>query len=167
MALWLQGAIKERGCQGQGCPTCPYQIHEQRETWACVGEDRWDGYNRATELWWLLGKPQRGKRLQEIIGEMEEDEDEILLMSLNQIQEAVDLIAGLRSELYEFTGNKHFRFNPDKIDWDMEEYSSLITHWKNPDGTEVYTLTNALGDAEETEAYLRGALRIGKPVQFE
>ena len=31
----------------------------------------------------------------------------------------------------------------------------------------VITLTNALGDAEATEYYLRGALRIGKPVQFE
>ena len=167
MSLWLKGAIEEIDCEGEGCPFCPYQIYNSKETWACVSEKGWRGYNRATELWWLLGKPQRGKRLQDIIGEMERDEEGILLMSLNQIQEATDLMAGLRSELYEFTGNKHFRFNPDEIDWDMEEYSNLITHWKNFDGTEVYTLTNALSNAETTEYYLRGALRVGKPVQFE
>ena len=167
MSLWLKGAIEERGCEGQGCPTCPYQIHQQRETWACVGEKRWRGHIRARQLWRLLGKPQRAERLKEIIGEMEEDEDGILLMTLNSIQETIDLMAGLRSELYEFTGNKHFDFNPNEINWDMNEYSDLITHWKNPDGTETYTLVNALYDAEATEYYLRGALRIGKPVQFE
>ena len=167
MALWLKGAIEDRGCEGQGCPTCPYQIYNTEETWACVGDDRWDGYSTATKLWFLMGKDRRAERLKEIIGEMEEDEEGILLMTLNQIQEAIDLMAGLRSELYEFTGNKHFRFNPDEIDWDMEEYSDLISHWKNPDGTEVYTLTNALSNAETTEYYLRGALRVGKPVQFE
>ena len=104
MSLWLQGAIEEIDCDGEGCPFCSYQIYTQEETWACVGEDRWQGYNRATELWWLLGKPQRGKRLQDIIGEMERDDD-----------------------------------------------SKLITHWKNPDGTETYTLVNALYDAEATE----------------
>ena len=167
MDLWLKGAIEEIDCEGEGCPFCPYQIYKDRETFACVGRNRWYGHIRARELWWLLGKPQRAEKLGDIIDEMEEDEEGILLMTLNQIQETVDLMAGLRSELYEFTGNKHFRFNPDEIDWDIEEYSNLITHWKNPDGTEVYTLTNALSNAEATEYYLREALRIGKPVQFE
>ena len=167
MSLWLKGAIEERACEGEGCNECPYQIYKDEETFACEGYKRWYGHMRATELWWLLGKPQRGKRLGGIIGEMEEDDEGVLLMTLNQIRETIDLMAGLRSELYEFTGNKDFYFNPDEIDWDMEEYSDLITHWKNPDGTETYTLVNALYDAEATEYYLREALRIGRPVQFD
>ena len=167
MALWLQEAIEDRGCEGQGCPGCRYQIYNTEETWACVGDDRWRGYNMATELWWLLGQLEKGKRLQEIIGEMEEDEDEILLMTLAQIKEAVSLFSGLDRAVRKFVGNIDCRFHPDEVDWDLEEYSNLITHWKNPDGTDVYTLINALSDAEETESYLRGALKVGKPVQFE
>ena len=167
MSLWLKGVIEERGCGGEGCNECPYQIYKDEESFACEGYKRWDGHIVARELWRLLGKDRRAERLKEIIGEMEEDEEGVLLMTLNQIRETVDLMAGLRSELYEFTGNEHFRFNPDEIDWDMKKYSDLITHWKNPDGTEVYTLTNALSDAEATEYYLREALRVGKPVHFE
>ena len=167
MSLWLKGAIEEIDCDGEGCPFCPYQIYNSKETWACVSEEGWCGHIVARKLWRLLGKRRRAERLGDIIDKMKEDEDGILLMTLNQIQETVDLMAGLRSELYEFTGNKHFRISPDEIDWDRSEYSNLITHWKNPDGTEVYTLTNALSNAETTEYYLRGALRVGKPVQFE
>ena len=104
MALWLKGAIDERGCEGQGCPFCPYQIYQDEETFACEGRKRWHGYNIATELWWLLGKPQRGERLQDIFEEMKRDEDEVLLTSLSQLQGAIALIAKLRQDLYDFTG---------------------------------------------------------------
>lgn len=167
MALWLKDAIEEIACEGEGCVYCPYQIYKSEESWACVGDRRWVGYNMATKLWFLMGKRRRGERLRDMIGEMEEDENGILLMSLNQLQDAIYLMAGLREDLYDFTGNKHFDFNPDEIDWDMDKYSKLISHWKNPDGTEVYTLCNALYNAEETEYYLRGALRVGKPVLFD
>ena len=167
MSLWLKGAIEERACGGEGCNECPYQIYKDEESFACEGYKRWNGYSSATKLWFLMDKRRRGERLRDIIGEMEKDEEGVLLMTLNQIREAIDLMAGLRSELYEFTGNKHFRISPEEIDWDMKKYSDLITHWKNSDGTEVYTLTNALGDAEATEYYLREALRLGKPVQFD
>lgn len=95
MALWLQGAVDERGCQGEGCPTCPYQIFMERETWACTAEKYWRNYSIAselwrllgqpkkTELWWLLGKPQRSERLQDIFEEMKRDEDDVLLTSLS------------------------------------------------------------------------------------
>lgn len=167
MSLWLKGAIEERGCAGQGCSTCPYQIYKHEDTFACEGIRGWEGHMVARELWWLLKKPQRAEKLGDIIDKMEEDEEEILLMTLNQIRETISLMSGLRQELYELTGNEHFRFDPDEIDWDMEEYSKLITHWKEPDGKEVYTLVNALTEAEMTENYLREALRLGKPVQFE
>ena len=133
MSLWLKGAIEDRGCEGQGCPTCPYQIYNTEETWACVGDDRWDGHIKARKLWYLMGKPQRAERLGDIIDEMEEDENGVWVMNLRQVRDSIDLIAGLREELYEFTGNKHFRISPDEIDWDMEEYFNLITYWKNPD----------------------------------
>ena len=167
MSLWLKGAIEEIDCEGEGCPFCPYQIYKDEETWACVGDGRWHGYHMAIELWWLLGKLQRAKRLRDLSGEMERDEDDVRFMNLNQLLEAIDLMAGLRSELYEFTGDKHFDFNPDEIDWDIKEYSKLVSYWKNPDGTEVYTLCNALYDAEETEYYFREALRLQKPVLFD
>ena len=125
MSLWLQGAIEEIDCEGEGCRYCPYQIYSNEETWACVGDRRWVGYNMATKLWYLMGKPHRGKRLQKIIGEMKEDEEGILVMSLNQLQDAISLMAGLREDLYDFTGNKHFRFNPDEIDWDLDRKSHV------------------------------------------
>lgn len=119
MALWLKGAIEEIDCEGEGCPFCPYQIYEDEETFACEGIDRWRGYHMAIELWWLLGKQRRGERLRDLSGEMERDEDDVRFMNLNQLQDAISLMAGLRSELFEFTGNKDFNFNPDKIDWDL------------------------------------------------
>ena len=57
MALWLQGAIEEMGCEGEGCPYCPYQIYLNRESFACEGIDRWRGYTMATKLWYLIAKP--------------------------------------------------------------------------------------------------------------
>ena len=167
MALWLKGAIEERGCGGYGCHDCPYQINEDEDAFACTGDKRWRGYSIAVELWWLLGKPKRGEKLADLVENAERDENGVIMLNLNQIQDALYIMAGLHEELLEFTGNKHFRFNPDEIDWDMEEYSRLVSHWKNPDGTEVYTLVNALYDAEATEYYLRGALRVGKPVLFD
>ena len=167
MALWLLEAIDERGCEGQGCPTCPYQIFMEKETWACVGEKYWRNYSVASELWRLLGQSEKGDRLQGIIGEMDRDEDGVLVMSLSQIEEAISLLSGLDEALLEFTGNIHFRFDPQKIDWDQKKYSDLVDHWKNPDGTEVYTLVNSFTRAENIEYYLKGALRVGKPVEFE
>ena len=102
-----------------------------------------------------------------IIGEMDRDEDGVLVMSLPQIEEAISLLSGLDEALLEFTGNIHFRFDPQKIDWDLNKYSDLVDHWKNPDGTEVYTLVNSFTRAENIEYYLKGALRVGKPVEFE
>ena len=166
MALWLQGAIEEIGCEGQGCPGCRYQIYKDKKICACEGIRHSDGYIKAIKLWYLLSQPEKGKRLGQIYDEMEEDE-EVPFMNLSQLQEAVSLFSGLREGLYKFTGNKHFRFNPDEIDWDMNKYSSLVDRWKNPDGTEVYTLVNSLYRAEDIEYYLRGALRVGKPVEFE
>ena len=42
-----------------------------------------------------------------------------------------------------------------------------MAFWKNPDGTETYTLVNALYDAKATEYYFREALRLQKPVLFD
>lgn len=167
MSLWLQGAIDERGCEGQGCMSCPYQIFMEKETWACVGDRQRSGYSIAIKLWHLVGQPKKGKRLMKINDEMKEDEDGVPVMNLDQIKEAVALFSGLDKALYKFTGNINYRFNPDEIDWDLNKYSSLVDHWKNPDGTETYTLVNSFIKAESTEYYLKGALRVGKPVEFD
>ena len=167
MSLWLKGAIEEIDCEGEGCPFCPYQIYPKKETWACVGDNLWNGVYMAIKLWRLMNHHKKADRLSKIMGEKERDEEGTQFMNLNQLQDSISLMAGLREELYDFTGNKHFRFNPDEIDWDMQKYSDLITHWKNPDGTEVYTLVNALYRAKDTEYYFREALRRGKPVLFD
>lgn len=167
MSWWLKGAIEERGCQGQGCSTCPYRIYSDEESFACEGDDRWDGYGAATKLWYLLNQPERGRKLSKVINQAGTDEEGTLLLNLAQIEEAILLFDGLRKSLCEFTGNKHIRFDPIEMDWIMKKYSDLVTHWKNPDGTEVYTLVNALTNAEETENYLRGALRVRKPVLLD
>lgn len=167
MALWLQGAIDKIGCEGQGCHTCPYQIFMEKETWACVGEKYSDKYVIAIKLWFLVGQPKKGKRLMEIYDEMKENEDGVPVMNLSQIEEAVSLFSGLDKALYELTGNIDYRFDPDKIDWDLNKYSRLVDHWKNPDGTEVYTLVNSFTKAESMEYYLKGVLRVGKPIEFD
>ena len=166
MSLWLKGAIQERGCEGQGCPGCRYQIYKDRDVCACEGIKQSDGYITAIKLWHLLSRPEKGRRLRKIYDEMEEDE-EVPFMNLSQIKEAVSLFAGLNKALYELTGSVHYRFNPIVFDWIIKKHSDLITHWKNPDGTEVYTLVNSLTKAESTEHYLRSALRVSKPVEFD
>ena len=168
MALWLKGAIEERECGGYGCHDCPYQIYEEEDSFACTGDKRWRGYGVAIELWWLLGKPRRGEKLGELIQKMEKDENGVWLMNLRSVRRAVSLMAGLSEELYEFTGNETFFFDPDKVDWDMERYSDLISRWLKPDGTGYYyTLYDAFCNARATEEYLRAASRFEKPVLFD
>lgn len=167
MSWWLQGAIEEIGCEGEGCSFCPYQIYKHEETWACVADKAWKGYGFATELWYILGKQEKGKKLIEIIDNAERDKEDTPLLSLADIEKAIPLFAGLDKALYEFTGNIHYRFDPIEKDWILKKYSRLVTHWKNPDGTDVYTLVNSLTDAEATEYYLRGALRVGKPILLD
>ena len=166
MSLWLFGAIEEIGCEGQGCPGCRYQIYEDRDVCACEGIRVRRGYSIAIELWWLLNQPKKAKKLIELVDNMKK-EDEVPFMDLPQIEEVVSLLSGLELALYEFTGNIHFRFDPQKIDWDLNKYSDLVDHWKNPDGTEVYTLVNSFTKAESIEYYLKAALRVGKPVEFD
>ena len=168
MSLWLKGTIEERGCGGYGCHDCPYQIYEEEDSFACAGDKRWQGYSIAVELWWLLGKPKRGEKLADLVEDAERDENGVIMLNPNQVREAVYIMAGLHEELLDFTGNENFYFNPDEINWDMEEYSRLVSRWLKPDGTGYYyTLYDAFCNARATEEYLRGALRVGKPVLFD
>ena len=167
MSLWLKGAIEEVGCEGQGCPGCRYQIYKDEDVCACEGVKVRQGYVIAIQLWHLIGQPEKAERLKQLNDEMERDEEEVPFMNLFQLEEAVSLLSGLEKALYEFTNNKYFRFHPDLIDWDLNKYSSLIDHWKNPDGTEVYTLANSLYRVRDLEYYFKSALRVGKPVEFD
>ena len=167
MSWWLQGAIEEIGCEGEGCPFCPYRIYNTEETWACVADKGWKGYGFATELWYILGEQEKGKKLVEIMDNAERDEEDTPILSLTDIEEAIPLFVGLDKALYKFTGNIHYRFDLVEKDWILKKYSRLVTHWKNPDGTEIYTLVNSLTDAQLTEYYLRGALRVGKPILLD
>ena len=85
MALWLQGAIEEIGCEGEGCRYCPYQIYEDEETFACEGIDRWQAYYKAIELWRLLNQPEKAERLVEIMKETGTDEEVVDMLADQKI----------------------------------------------------------------------------------
>src|SRR6266542_1021446 len=116
----------------------------------------WRDLRKAVELWHLLGDP-KAQQLQEIMMHLlsKEDEDERRIMSLDQIQQILTLLDGLGSALRSIT-SAEYHLKPEDVER-AQRGKKIVHHWRDSDGSEVYSVENAFSEVREVEEFLRRA----------
>jgi len=121
---------------------------------------------KAVELWQFLGS-SKARQLEDIMKyELSlEDEDERQVISLDQLQRILALLDGLGAALRSVT-SPEYDLKPEDVERAQRQWK-IVHHWKNPDGSEVYTVGNALSEVRDVEQFFRRALEEGRRVLID
>ena len=182
MTLELFGTIEDRGCEQEGCETCPYRVFEEdddsKQYDGCIYEISWKKVFIAIELWNLLGEKEKAQKLSDMKEKLgkrlyhnffETDEYVVPSMTIPEIQEILSLVEGLNKALYTITdSNSWHHIKPEYVDCVLEQAPDLVTSWKSSEGGNwVHTLWNSLAPVLSVQMFLKKALELGREVEYE
>lgn len=139
-----------------------------------VAEDLWDliGSEKGDELTRIIREEIRTEKnkVYDYIFEGEDvgfEEIEQYIINQESIRKMLSILERFEEPFLLDWTDKAYRVRPEKIDYVLQNAPDLVQIQQGENGTQVYSLSNTLAEAQGPEWFLRQALRLGRDIYWD